>query len=680
MDSELTETLQTLKFPEVFTEKLTELGVTSGSDVLELQNDDLKGIGMNLVQIRRLQNALKGETPAAAPAPVAAAALVCPSGNPLEKAIAQNDQYSCDSCGKKIPKGCPVLSSRISNYDVCMVCAKKGQSNGNGAAKNGFGGGGMPGCKWCEKGECWTHAGGKGGGGGKGGLPQVVKRVHSTKPFKRKFLEYAEGDFDPVSANMARDSLELVIDGGPDANDSYCPPVNSFQEIEGLPAHCIEALDQMGIQVPMPIQAQAIPLVLGGDDFVGVAKTGSGKTLAYLLPAIVHIEDQEPIQDTDLSPIVVILAPTRELAVQINEEATKLIACSEGAEGSNHPDGLKTCCIYGGMKKDGQLRQACGAHILAATPGRLHEHVLKDDISMERVTYFVLDEGDRMLEEGFESQVKVISNAIRPDRHMLFFSATWPQNVHRLAKAMCKGKKPPVRLRVGQNSDGTAKTRDDIVQEVVVFDEGDWETRDKAKKALVYEHVRNALSMEETKVLVFVSRKDLADEVSYAFNGEGFESESMHGGKSQDARLQVLERFKNANTRLLVTTDVMGRGLDIPTITHVVVYDMGDIEDYVHRIGRTARGPHGAGHALTLFEYDQRWPHLAEGLISVMEKSNQSIPDELREIAQEVSEGKRSTKVMKGRYGKMSGNHGSFAQIQKKVYGVEADGNALARW
>lgn len=340
----------------------------------------------------------------------------------------------------------------------------------------------------------------------------------------------------------------------------------------------------------MPIQAQAIPIALSGDDLVGVSKTGSGKTLAYLLPAVVHIEAQDPIADDDLSPIAVILAPTRELAVQIQEEAAKLLSCSKDVEGSNHPGGLKSCCIYGGMKKDGQLRSALGAHILAATPGRLHEHVLKDQISMDRVTFFVLDEGDRMLEEGFESQVQVISNAIRPDRQMLFFSATWPKGVHRLAKAMCKGSKPPVRLRVGQNRDGSAKTRDDIVQEVRVFDNGDWVTRDKEKKELVYSHVRQALQMPETKVLVFVSRKDLTEEVSWAFNQEGFESEAMHGGKQQDARLQVLERFKNGDTRLLVTTDVMGRGLDIPTITHVVVYDMGDIEDYVHRIGPLQEG------------------------------------------------------------------------------------------
>jgi len=215
------------------------------------------------------------------------------------------------------------------------------------------------------------------------------------------------------------------------------------------------------------------------------------------------------------------------------------------------------------------------------------------------------------------------------------------------------------------------------VQEVVVFDQKSWEERDKLKKELVYAHTREALELDGTKVLVFVSRKDLCEEMSYAFNGEGFSSEAMHGGKTQDARLAVLERFKNADTRLLVTTDVMGRGLDIPTITHVVVYDMGDIEDYVHRIGRTARGPHGEGHALTLFEYEPRWPHLAEGLIKCMEQSNQEVPDELRAIAEDVAAGNRETKQMKGRYGALSGDHGGYDSIVKKTYGA---GGSLAKW
>merc|ERR1719424_1621644 len=140
---------------------------------------------------------------------------------------------------------------------------------------------------------------------------------------------------------------------------------------------------------------------------------------------------------------------------------------------------------------------------------------------------------------------------------MLFFSATWPKKVQDLAKFMCLGNKPPVRLRVGQSSDGEATTRDDIVQEVVVFDQGTWDERDGQKQELLYAHVREALSIEGTKVLVFVSRKDLADSMAYQLNSEGFSADSMHGGRSQNQRMEVLEKFKREEVRLLVTTDVM---------------------------------------------------------------------------------------------------------------------------
>jgi len=571
--------------------------------------------------------------------------------------------------------------------------------------------GSNPSCKWCKKGECWTHSAKKGGKkvpdskkasaaqilaaavqarGSSGGQKRTfgeanpdkkfnfadLKKIKKAKgpfpEFQRTFIEFSESDLTEEvlqQAEQVRSELELAIDGGPDGQTMF-PPVTSFEEMISIPIYCVQALNENGITAPMPIQAQAIPIVLGGMDLVGIAKTGSGKTLAYLLPAVVHIEAQGPIGEYDISPIVLALAPTRELAVQIEEEANKLLSTSSGQDGSSHPGGLKACCIYGGTRKDDQLRNCQGCQIMAATPGRLHDHVAQGDISMERVTYFVLDEGDRMLDDGFEGQVSAISDAIRPDRQMLFFSATWPMQVHKLAKKLCKGSVPPVRLRVGQNADGSAKTRDDILQEVVVFDEGDWDARDAMKKELLFAHVREALNLEGTKVLVFVGRKTLAEEVSQTFAEEGFESDAMHGGKKQNMREQTLERFKNGDCRLLVATDVMGRGLDIPTITHVVIYDMGDIEDYVHRIGRTARGPHGSGHALTLFEYDPRWPHLAEGLIKVMEAAGSEVPEELHAIAADVAAGNRETKSFKGRWGKLSGDQGGFEQIQEKTYGA----------
>merc|ERR1712232_970553 len=183
-----------------------------------------------------------------------------------------------------------------------------------------------------------------------------------------------------------------------------------------------------------------------------------------------------------------------------------------------------------------------------------------------------------------------------------------------------------------------------------------------------------ALSIEGTKMLVFVSRKELCETMKQYFEWEGFHADTLHGGRPQETRLNVLEKFKNEDVRLLVTTDVMGRGLDIPSISHVVVYDMGDIDDYVHRIGRTARGPYGMGHALTLFEYNSKWPHLAEGLVQCLESAGQEVPAELSNIACEVANGMRSVKKMKAgsKWGATSGWQGNAAQAAKKKMGYNS--------
>lgn len=265
------------------------------------------------------------------------------------------------------------------------------------------------------------------------------------------------------------------------------------------------------------------------------------------------------------------------------------------------------------------------------------------NVSLERVTYFVLDEADRMLECGFGDQVNTIADDIRSDRQTVFFSATWPAEVQQLADKMCHGQAPPVQVSIGQNEQGPA-TRDDIVQEVVVFEGGTWDERDLLKQDLLYAHLREVAASPAYKALVFVSRKNLADELVNALCSEGFEAQAMHGGRSQDSRLSILDDFKKDQVKLLVTTDVMGRGLDIPNISHVVIYDMGEIDDYVHRIGRTARGPYGQGHALTFFEYDKKWPRLAGQLCDVLRQSEQEVPPELANIAEEAVRGLRQAK------------------------------------
>mmetsp|Transcript_118105 Transcript_118105/g.217388 ORF Transcript_118105/g.217388 Transcript_118105/m.217388 type:complete len:549 (+) Transcript_118105:106-1752(+) len=506
----------------------------------------------------------------------------------------------------------------------------------------------------------------------------------SVSTFKRVFLEKQE-DMSLEERQMmdqARADLDIVVDGGENEAGCSYPPVTTFEELTMLPMYALLALLEMEITAPMPIQAQALPIILGGNDLVGVARTGSGKTLAFLLPAVVHIEAQTPLQAGAMTPIMLALAPTRELAVQISAEAQKLLQFS--SDGSNHPGGLRASCVYGGLGKAEQLRNCKGAHIIAATPGRLADHIQKGEIRMDRVTYFVLDEGDRMLDDGFEWEVKGIGSAIRKDRQMLFFSATWPKKVQDLAKSMCQGSQRPVRLCIGQSSDGSATTRQDIIQEVVVFDQETWDEREQKKQELLYTHVRQALEMEGTQVLVFVSTKTLADTMVEQIRNEGFTADAMHGGRPQDQRLEVLERFKRVEVRLLVTTNVMGRGLDIPTISHVVIYDMGDIEDYVHRIGRCCRGPYGHGHALTLFEYNQKWPHLAEGLIKCLESAGQIVPDDLQSIANEVANGQREVKAMKAgsKWGALSGWQGSADNVtwKKMGYGPAASGSTFHAW
>mmetsp|Transcript_29872 Transcript_29872/g.93360 ORF Transcript_29872/g.93360 Transcript_29872/m.93360 type:complete len:649 (+) Transcript_29872:88-2034(+) len=471
--------------------------------------------------------------------------------------------------------------------------------------------------------------------------PKKIKPASSgpPPPFQRAFLDQPEdlSDEDRRQTELLRSSLEVSVEGP--SGEAFAP-LALFEELEMLPPYALQALMEMDITAPMPIQAQALPIILGGHDLIGIAKTGSGKTLAYLLPAVVHIEAQKPLSKDTVTPIALIMAPTRELAVQISEEADKLL--KKSAEG-NHRGGIWPACVYGGKHKMEQLRNLWrGCHVLVATPGRLMDLLQHEELSLSRVTYFVLDEADRMLDFGFQDDVGKIASSVRSDRHMLFFSATWPTAVQDLAKTLCRDGVQPVRLSVGQHEDGVAATRADIAQEVVVFDQDTWEERDQAKRQILYGHLRRVLQSEDNKALVFVNNKSMADEMRDKLFEEGFKTDSMHGGRPQSMRMEVLDAFKRGETRLLVATDVMGRGLDIPEITHVVIYDMGDVDDYIHRIGRTARGLSGVGgHALTLFEYNQKWPELAGGLVQVLAEAGQRVPPELKTIADEVAAGER---------------------------------------
>lgn len=221
------------------------------------------------------------------------------------------------------------------------------------------------------------------------------------------------------------------------SDTASCPsPYTQFIMLGGhVPAYLQKKLTDQGFTSPTPIQAQSWPILLSGRDLVGVAKTGSGKTLAFIVPALAHISVQEPLKPGD-GPLCVVLAPTRELAQQIEQETIKVL-----------PQNVRCGCIYGGSPKGpqlGMLRQ--GVHILVATPGRLIDFIEIKRVNLFRVTYLVLDEADRMLDMGFEPQVRAICGQIRPDRQTLMFSATWPREIQQLAASFQRNW---IRINVG---------------------------------------------------------------------------------------------------------------------------------------------------------------------------------------------------------------------------------------
>lgn len=469
----------------------------------------------------------------------------------------------------------------------------------------------------------------------------------AAPPFRSDFLgRYAP--FDVQSAELNRRSLGIEVQSDPTAPGQTPAPIQSWSELGILPSWMGKSLQEHNWHTPMPVQAQAIPILLAGRNLIAIAQTGSGKTVGFMVPAVLHAYDQRPLTENDKGPIVLVLAPTRELAVQISEEGEKLIKYSH--ESPAHPGGLRSTCFYGGGKKWDQLKtfSGAGSHFVVATPGRLLDCVGEGSIPLNRVTYFCLDEADRMLDMGFLGDMENLSSTIRPDRQMAFFSATWPKEVQSLAHNLAKSGEP-VMIRViqaGREHTEELTARECIHQQVIVIDEpegkGKWDAQDEIKRKLLDSHVKQVLGSDpNAKLLIFVNQKTFADELANNLWNDNIYSDTIHGGKKQDKRLEALDSFRRGDTRVLIATDVIGRGLDIPHVTHVVVYSMNSVQDYVHRIGRTGRGKDATGHALVFFEYLPKQPEIAENLIGLLVRSKQVVPPELQRIADEVKAGKR---------------------------------------
>ncbi|HMN67865.1 MAG TPA: DEAD/DEAH box helicase [Bdellovibrionales bacterium] len=324
-----------------------------------------------------------------------------------------------------------------------------------------------------------------------------------------------------------------------------------------------QAIKETGYETPTPIQREAIPLVLEGYDLLGIAQTGTGKTAAFCLPMInaLHLN---PARRIPSRPRALILTPTRELAIQIHE--------SLKTYGKHLRQ--KYAVIFGGVGQGNQVRDLRqGVDVLVATPGRLHDLIQQKLLFLDRVEIFVLDEADRMLDMGFLPDVKRVLPLLPAKRHSLFFSATMPPEIDKLAQSILTY---PKKVEVTPPATTVEKIR-----QTVMFVE-------KKEKPQLLVHVLKSGDLH--KVLVFVGMKHLANRVVDVLLRNRISAAAIHGNKSQGARQRALKDFSDDRIRVLVATDIASRGIDIDGISHVINYDLPNIpENYVHRIGRTAR-------------------------------------------------------------------------------------------
>jgi ATP-dependent RNA helicase DeaD len=344
----------------------------------------------------------------------------------------------------------------------------------------------------------------------------------------------------------------------------------TFQEL-GMSAEILQALKEHKFDTPFPIQEAAIPIILKGNDVIGQAHTGTGKTAAFSLPILTKIKRNGPIQ-------VLILVPTRELAVQVTNEISKFVRYT----------GISTVSIYGGQNIGLQhdlLRR--GVQIVVATPGRLIDHLKRGSIQLDDVKFVVLDEADRMLDMGFIEDIKFILFYVNEDRQTCLFSATMPPEILRLAQDYMK---EPKEIRL--NEELSLKTID---QSYLIIHEGE-----------KFKHLCNFIKNRDKKqTIVFAATKQRTQRLANELKQEGFRAITIHGDLSQKQRDIAMYRFKKGNEDILVATDIAARGIDVPAVGHVINYDIPeDPLVYFHRIGRTARAG-ATGKAISLVSQDR---------------------------------------------------------------------------
>lgn len=345
----------------------------------------------------------------------------------------------------------------------------------------------------------------------------------------------------------------------------------------GIDPAIIRAVEEMGFEEPSPIQVEAIPHLLQGKDLIGQAQTGTGKTAAFAIPVLQRLRPD--IQ----RPQALILAPTRELALQVAEEIAKI---------GKHMR-VRELAVYGGSPIDRQIRALrAGVSVVIGTPGRLMDHIDRGTLKLDQVHTLVLDEADEMLDMGFIEDIETIMSHLPPQRQTVCFSATMPEPIARLTRRYMQD---PVRISIARQ-ELSAPTIEQAYFEIRERDRIDALTR-------IIDH--NAVS----RGIIFCRTKRACDEVSSALQARGYLAEAIHGDLNQAQRIRVLARFKEGQIELLVATDVAARGLDVEHLTHVINYDIAQSpESHVHRIGRTGRAGR-EGTAFTLI-HPREFRHL----------------------------------------------------------------------
>ncbi|KAL5726348.1 RNA helicase [Ranunculus cassubicifolius] len=448
---------------------------------------------------------------------------------------------------------------------------------------------------------------------------EFMKRVKKTKVEKLSLVDHSKIDYPAFRKNFYievkeisrmtseeviayRRQLELKIHG-----KDVPKPIRTWIQT-GLTSKILDLIKKFGFERPMPIQAQAIPVIMSGRDCIGVAKTGSGKTLAFVLPMLRHIKDQPPVVTGD-GPIGLIMAPTRELVQQIHNDIRKFAKAM----------GVTCVPVYGGTgvaQQISDLKRGC--EIVVCTPGRMIDILCTSSgkiTNLRRVTYLVMDEADRMFDMGFEPQITRIVQNTRPDRQTVLFSATFPRQVEILARKVLS---KPVEIQVG----GRSVVNKDITQLVEMRPESDRFLR--LLELLGEWH-------EKGKILIFVHSQDKCDSLLKELFKHGYPCLSLHGGKEQSDRESTISDFKNDICRVLVATSVAARGLDVKELELVINFDVPNhYEDYVHRVGRTGRAGR-KGCAITfLSEDDARY---APDLVKALVLSEQAVPADLKALA-----------------------------------------------